>query len=348
MGGHPGQAVHRGEPRDAHAHRDAAGVDDGPGGFAGQTDGDSVAVESKRSGHHAQQQAQAGRRSHSAGAQAARRRAKAAGEPLTFAMTFPPGTHAMWTRYWLASGGIHPDKDVTLITIPPPQMVANMKVDKMDGFCVGEPWNSSCHCRRHRIHGHHDAADVAGSSGEGVRLHRRVCDTPPQDGEGGAQGPAPRERASGQSRQPGESLRDHFAPHLHQLSPGNHSRAVAWQVRLWRRSARAGSVLHDLLAAAVQLSAAGVRPLVAESVPTMGHGQGRARLPGGRQTGPPAGHLYGGHEGSGNGSQDYGSPKVHTVRRRHVRQRRSERSTRAVSRSTTWLASWKPATSRYR
>jgi nitrate/nitrite transport system substrate-binding protein len=68
-------------------------------------------------------------------------RAKAAGEPLTFAMTFPPGTHAMWMRYWLGSGGINPDKDVNLITIPPPQMVANMKVDKMDGFCVGEPWN---------------------------------------------------------------------------------------------------------------------------------------------------------------------------------------------------------------
>jgi nitrate/nitrite transport system substrate-binding protein len=69
-------------------------------------------------------------------------KARASGEPLTFAMTFPPGTHAMWIRYWLASGGIHPDKDVTLITIPPPQMVANMKVDKMDGFCVGEPWNN--------------------------------------------------------------------------------------------------------------------------------------------------------------------------------------------------------------
>ena len=68
-------------------------------------------------------------------------KAKASGEPLTFAMTFPPGTHAMWTRYWLGSGGIHPDKDITLITIPPAQMVANMKVDKMDGFCVGEPWN---------------------------------------------------------------------------------------------------------------------------------------------------------------------------------------------------------------
>ena len=57
-------------------------------------------------------------------------------------MTFPPGTHAMWMRYWLAAGGINPDKDVSLITIPPAQMVANMKVDKMDGFCVGEPWNN--------------------------------------------------------------------------------------------------------------------------------------------------------------------------------------------------------------
>src|SRR5215470_6506890 len=69
-------------------------------------------------------------------------KAKAAGDPLTFAMTFPPGTHAMWIRFWLASGGINPDKDVSLITIPPAQMVANMKVEKMDGFCVGEPWNN--------------------------------------------------------------------------------------------------------------------------------------------------------------------------------------------------------------
>jgi len=66
--------------------------------------------------------------------------AKAKGAPMTFAMTYPPGTHAMWIRYWLASGGINPDKDVSLITIPPPQMVANMKVGKMDGYCVGEPW----------------------------------------------------------------------------------------------------------------------------------------------------------------------------------------------------------------
>ena len=68
--------------------------------------------------------------------------AKAKGSPMTFAVTFPPGTHAMWTRYWLGAGGINPDKDVALVVIPPAQMVANMKVGKMDGFCVGEPWNA--------------------------------------------------------------------------------------------------------------------------------------------------------------------------------------------------------------
>jgi nitrate/nitrite transport system substrate-binding protein len=68
--------------------------------------------------------------------------AKSKGAPLTFAVTFPPGTHAMWTRYWLGAGGINPDKDVSLVVIPPAQMVANMKVGKMDGFCVGEPWNA--------------------------------------------------------------------------------------------------------------------------------------------------------------------------------------------------------------
>ncbi len=68
--------------------------------------------------------------------------AKKTGTPLTFAMTFPPGTHAMWIRYFLGAGGINPDKDVNLITVPPPQMIANMQVGKMDGFCVGEPWGA--------------------------------------------------------------------------------------------------------------------------------------------------------------------------------------------------------------
>ena len=59
----------------------------------------------------------------------------------TFAQTFPTGTHAMWLYYWLATYGINPMKDAKIITVPPPQMVANMRVGNMDGFCVGEPWN---------------------------------------------------------------------------------------------------------------------------------------------------------------------------------------------------------------
>ncbi len=58
----------------------------------------------------------------------------------TFAGTFPTGTHAMWMHYWLAAFGIDPVKQAKLITVPPPQMVANMRVGNMDGFCVGEPW----------------------------------------------------------------------------------------------------------------------------------------------------------------------------------------------------------------
>ena len=66
---------------------------------------------------------------------------KAAGKDVKAAMTFPGGTHDLWLRYWLAAGGIDPDKDISTITVPPPQMVANMKVGAMDVLCVGEPWN---------------------------------------------------------------------------------------------------------------------------------------------------------------------------------------------------------------
>ncbi len=60
----------------------------------------------------------------------------------TFAQTFPTGTHAMWLYYWLAAQGINPMKDVKTIVVPPPQMVANMRVGNMDGYCVGEPWGA--------------------------------------------------------------------------------------------------------------------------------------------------------------------------------------------------------------
>ncbi|HZB14760.1 MAG TPA: CmpA/NrtA family ABC transporter substrate-binding protein [Chryseolinea sp.] len=63
-----------------------------------------------------------------------------ADKEVTFAMTFPGGTHDIWLRYWLAAANVS-QKTSKIITIPPPQMVANMKVGNMDGFCVGEPWN---------------------------------------------------------------------------------------------------------------------------------------------------------------------------------------------------------------
>jgi len=66
---------------------------------------------------------------------------KAKGQEVKCAVTFPGGTHDLWMRYWLAAGGIDPNKDVSTIVVPPPQMVANMKVGNMQAFCVGEPWN---------------------------------------------------------------------------------------------------------------------------------------------------------------------------------------------------------------
>jgi nitrate/nitrite transport system substrate-binding protein len=67
---------------------------------------------------------------------------KVDGAMAKIAVTFPGGTHDLWMRYWLAAGGIDPNTDVEMIVVPPPQMVANMKVGTMDAFCVGEPWNA--------------------------------------------------------------------------------------------------------------------------------------------------------------------------------------------------------------
>lgn len=60
--------------------------------------------------------------------------------PLTFAHTFPTGTHAFWLAYWLAAGGIDPRSQVTLVTVPPAQMPDAMARGVIDGYCVGEPW----------------------------------------------------------------------------------------------------------------------------------------------------------------------------------------------------------------
>jgi NitT/TauT family transport system ATP-binding protein len=57
-------------------------------------------------------------------------------------MVFPFSSHNFDLRYWLASAGVHPDRDVRLVAIPPPLMVDSLRAGHVDGFCVGEPWNS--------------------------------------------------------------------------------------------------------------------------------------------------------------------------------------------------------------
>ena len=86
-------------------------------------------------------------------------------------MTFPGGTHDLWIRYWLAAGGIDPDKDVSTIVVPPPQMVANMKVGNMDAFCVGEPWNEQLIHQNIGYTAMHHRRD----SGRNIRRSRSGC-----------------------------------------------------------------------------------------------------------------------------------------------------------------------------
>jgi nitrate/nitrite transport system substrate-binding protein len=66
-----------------------------------------------------------------------------AGRPkLNFASVFNYSSHQIQLRYWLASAGIDPDRDVQLVIVPPPQMTDRLAAGEIDGFCVGDPWNS--------------------------------------------------------------------------------------------------------------------------------------------------------------------------------------------------------------
>jgi len=61
---------------------------------------------------------------------------------LTFGIVYPFSSHHYLLRRWLESFGIRPNRDVRIVVVPPPQMVTNLKAGHLDGFCVGEPWNS--------------------------------------------------------------------------------------------------------------------------------------------------------------------------------------------------------------
>jgi len=63
-------------------------------------------------------------------------------QPLSFGMVHPVSTHNYELRYWMASAGIVPDSDCTIKPFPPPTMPSNLIAGNIEGYCVGEPWNS--------------------------------------------------------------------------------------------------------------------------------------------------------------------------------------------------------------
>jgi ABC-type nitrate/sulfonate/bicarbonate transport system substrate-binding protein len=71
----------------------------------------------------------------------ARRRAAGRAPPL-FAVVFAFSSHNYLLRYWLASGGIVPERDVRLVVVPPPLVAGQLAEGEIDGFCAGEPWGS--------------------------------------------------------------------------------------------------------------------------------------------------------------------------------------------------------------
>ena len=63
-------------------------------------------------------------------------------KPLQFGVVHQHSGHNFELRYWLAACGIDPDRDVEIVIVPPPLMADALSSQRIDGFCVGEPWNS--------------------------------------------------------------------------------------------------------------------------------------------------------------------------------------------------------------
>lgn len=75
-------------------------------------------------------------------AQALKAELDTTGHQLTFATVHNFSTHTLLLRQWLDLAGIEPDQDIRIIVLPPEQMVDSLSQGVIDGFCVGEPWNS--------------------------------------------------------------------------------------------------------------------------------------------------------------------------------------------------------------
>ncbi|MEO9337564.1 CmpA/NrtA family ABC transporter substrate-binding protein [Mesorhizobium sp. SB112] len=71
-----------------------------------------------------------------------REQAQAGRDPLRFAVVHPHSGHSYELRYWLAACGIDPSHEIEIVIVPPPFMADALAAGRIDGYCVGEPWNS--------------------------------------------------------------------------------------------------------------------------------------------------------------------------------------------------------------
>lgn len=62
--------------------------------------------------------------------------------PFTLAATHRFSSHHILLHTWLRRHGIVAPDEVEIIFLPPPLMPRHLKAGHIDGFCVGEPWNS--------------------------------------------------------------------------------------------------------------------------------------------------------------------------------------------------------------
>lgn len=65
------------------------------------------------------------------------------GGALRFAVVHPFSGHNYELRYWLAACGIDPESDLEIVYVPPPLMADALRSGTIDGYCVGEPWNTA-------------------------------------------------------------------------------------------------------------------------------------------------------------------------------------------------------------
>src|SRR6476646_2799475 len=60
---------------------------------------------------------------------------------MKFAVPFDYSMHNYLLRYYVAEAGLDPDQDIQIRAVPPPEMVANLRADNIDGFLAPDPVN---------------------------------------------------------------------------------------------------------------------------------------------------------------------------------------------------------------